>query len=119
MKRKVAVASLVALAVFGPGAATARAPKSIGIAEREFRISTYVWKVKRGPVKFNISNFGQDTHNVVVKGPKGYRANGPDVKPGERGTFSATLRRPGTYYLLCTRANHFKLGMRAKLTVRR
>jgi plastocyanin len=32
---------------------------------------------------------------------------------------SATLRRPGTYLLLCTRANHSKLGMRAKLTVRR
>ena len=119
MTRKVVIAALVALAAFGSSAATARGPKSIGIAEREYRISTYVWKVKRGPVKFNISNFGQDTHNVVVKGPKGYRANGPDVKPGERGSFTASLKRPGTYLLLCTRANHLRLGMRAKLTVKR
>ena len=119
MRRRVALATLVALAAFGSCTATARAPRSIGVAEREFHITPYATRFKRGPVKFNISNFGQDTHNVVVKGPKGYRANGPDVKPGERGSFTASLKRPGTYYLLCTRANHYKLGMRAKLTVKR
>jgi uncharacterized cupredoxin-like copper-binding protein len=119
MTRRVIVASLVALAAFGSTAATARAPRSVGIAEREFRISTYVWKVKRGPVKFNVSNFGQDTHNLVVKGPKHFLAKGPDVEPGGRASFSANLKRPGTYVLLCTRANHLKLGMRAKLTVKR
>jgi plastocyanin len=119
MRRTAAVASLVALAAFGPAVATARAPKSIGVAEREFRISTYVWKVKRGPVKLNVTNFGQDTHNLVVVGPKGYRVQGPDVEPGGRGSVRASLRRPGTYLLLCTRANHSKLGMRAKLTVKR
>jgi len=119
MKRKVMLAAMLAIAAFGSTAATARAPKTIGIAEREYRISTYVWKVKPGPVKLNVSNFGQDTHNLVVIGPKGFRAQGPDVEPGGRGSFGATLRRPGTYLLLCTRANHTKLGMRAKLTVKR
>ena len=119
MTRKVLLAALLALAALSSSAATARAPKTIGIAEREYRISTYVWKVKPGPVKLNVTNFGQDTHNLVVKGPKGYRADGPDVKPGERGSFTASLKRPGTYLLLCTRANHLSLGMRAKLTVKR
>ena len=119
MTRKVALAALLVLAALGSSAATARAPKTIGIAEREYRISTYVWKVKRGPVKLNVTNYGQDTHNLVVKGPKHFLAKGPDVKPGERASFRANLRRPGTYLLLCTRANHLKLGMRAKLTVKR
>ena len=119
MRRRVAAAALLSLAAFGSATATARAPVTLGIAEREFRISTYRDVLKPGPVKFNVTNFGQDTHNLVVRGPRGFVASGPDVEPGQRGSFSATLRRPGTYYLLCTRANHAKLGMRAKLTVKR
>jgi plastocyanin len=119
VRRRLAAATLLALAVLGPAAATARAPVTLGIAEREFRISTYADTVKRGAVRFNVTNFGQDTHNLVITGPKRFRVNGPDVQPGSRATVSATLRRPGTYYLLCTRANHSKLGMRAKLVVRR
>jgi plastocyanin len=119
MTRKVVLTALLALAALGSTAATARGPVTIGVAEREYRISTYRWKVSPGPVKLNISNFGQDTHNLVVRGPKGFRVNGPDVSPGERGSFTARLKRPGTYLLLCTRANHLRLGMRAKLIVRR
>jgi plastocyanin len=117
--RKLLLAALVALAALGSAAATARAPVTIGVAEREFRISTYRATVKPGPVKLNVTNFGQDTHNLVVAGPRGFKVQGPDVEPGGRGSVSATLRRPGTYLLLCTRANHTKLGMRAKLTVKR
>jgi plastocyanin len=119
MRRRVTVATLLALAALGSAAATARAPVTIGVAEREFRISTYRATVGPGPVKLNVTNFGQDTHNIVITGPRGYRVNGPNIVPGGRGSVSATLRRPGTYLLLCTRANHRKLGMRAKLTVRR
>ncbi len=119
MRRRIAAATLVALAVLGPAAATARGPVTLGIAEREFRISTYADSVRRGPVKFNVTNFGQDTHNLVIKGPKHFLVKGPDVEPGNRASVRANLRRPGTYYLLCTRANHRKLGMHAKLVVRR
>jgi hypothetical protein len=119
MRRRIAAMTLVALAVLGPAAATARGPVTLGIAEREFRISTYADSVRRGPVKFNVTNFGQDTHNLVIKGPKHFLVKGPDVEPGSRASVRANLRRPGTYYLLCTRANHRKLGMHAKLVVRR
>jgi plastocyanin len=119
MRRRIAAATLLVLAAFGSAAATARGPVTLGVAEREFRISTYADAVKRGPVKFNVTNFGQDTHNLVITGPRHFRVKGPDVEPGSRASVSATLRRPGTYYLLCTRANHRKLGMKAKLIVRR
>jgi uncharacterized cupredoxin-like copper-binding protein len=119
MRRRIAAATLVALAVLGPAAATARGPVTLGIAEREFRISTYADSIKRGPVKFNVTNFGQDTHNLVIKGPKHFLVKGPDVEPGSRASVRANLRRPGTYYLLCTRANHRRLGMHAKLIVKR
>src|SRR4051812_49642177 len=102
MRRKLVVATL-ALAALGSSAATARAPKAIGIAEREYRISTYVWKVKPGPVKLNVSNFGQDTHNLVVQGPKGYRAKGPATKPASPAPLPAPLKRPGPNFLPSTR----------------
>jgi uncharacterized cupredoxin-like copper-binding protein len=118
MRRRVALATLLALAALGSTAATARAPKSLGVAEREFHITPYAGAVKRGPVKFNLNNLGQDTHNLVVKGPHGFKAQGPDVEAGGRASFTVNLRRKGTYTLLCTRANHYKLGMKARLTVR-
>jgi uncharacterized cupredoxin-like copper-binding protein len=118
MRRRVALATLLALAAFGSCTATARAPRSVGVAEREFHITPYASKVKRGPMKFNINNIGQDTHNLVVRGPHHFKAQGPDVEAGERASFTVSLRRRGTYTLLCTRADHYKLGMKAKLRVR-
>ena len=118
MRRRIALAALLVLSALGTTAATARAPVSLGVAEREFHITPYAGAVKRGPVKLNINNLGQDTHNLVVKGPRGFKAQGPDVDAGDRATFTISLRRAGTYTLLCTRANHYKLGMKARLIVR-
>ena len=96
--------------------ATAYLPSSIARPSRRRSLTP---STRSGPIKFNITNFGQDTHNFVIKGPKRFIVAGPDVEPGSRASISANLRRPGTYYLLCTRANHSRLGMKAKLTVRR
>jgi plastocyanin len=108
----------LAVTALGTTAAAARGPVSIGVAEREFHITPYAHAVKRGPVKFNLDNLGQDTHNLVVRGPHHFKAQGPDVEAGSRATFTVNLRRKGTYTLLCTRANHYKLGMKATLRVR-
>jgi len=119
MRRVVLLAIGVATVAGAATPAIARAPVAIGVAQHEYRISTYRKVVKPGPVKFNVTNYGEDTHNLVVSGPRSFRVNGPDVLPGERAALPLRLRRPGTYLLLCTRANHLSLGMRAKLVVRR
>lgn len=117
--RLVAGATLLALAAGGASAATARAPVSIGVAEREYHISAYRHTVKPGPLRFNVTNMGEDTHDLYLRGPHGYHAQGPIVGAGQRGTLAVTLRRPGTYTLLCTLANHAALGMRTKIVVAR
>jgi plastocyanin len=116
--RRFAAALLVVLACSGAAAAVARAPVAVGVSEREYRIESYRSSVARGPVRFNISNYGEDTHNLVVRGPHGFHATGPDLRSGARAAFSVTLRRTGTYTLLCTRAGHARLGMRTRLVVR-
>jgi plastocyanin len=116
VKRAIAIALLLVAAA---PASAAQAPTAIGIAQREFRITAYRKTVRPGPVRLNVQNYGEDTHNLVVTGPRGYLLEGPDIDSGDRATVTATLKRPGTYTLLCTRANHTQLGMKTRLTVRR
>jgi plastocyanin len=118
MRRALVVVLMLVLAA--PAfAAPHKAPVAIGIAQREFHITAYRKTVKPGPIRLNVQNYGEDTHNLVVRGPHGYLLQGPDVLPGQHDTINAKLLRRGTYMLICTRANHEQLGMKTKITVRR
>jgi plastocyanin len=121
MKRLAFAFVLVAMLVVPAGSAVAirheTQPTAVGVAQREFHITPYRRSVPVGAVKLNIRNYGEDVHNIVVRGPNGFTAVGPDVDSGSGATWTVKLRRPGTYSLLCTRANHLKLGMKAKLKV--
>jgi len=113
--------ALAACAVALPTAlpASARPVTAVGVAEREFTISPYRRSVPAGRVRFNVRNFGEDVHNLELRGPRGYRSPaGADIRPDAVRTISLTLRRRGRYTLLCTEAGHDRLGMRAKLRVR-
>ena len=61
-------------------------------------------------MRFNIENLGEDDHNLVVRGPKGFLESRPTCEPGGRYTFRLRLRRQGTYSLLCTKADHLSRG---------
>ena len=125
MTRRLAAAALAALAATGAGAAAAapspegRDATAVGVSQREFRITAYRKVVPPGPVRFNVRNFGEDTHNLVVRGPRGVLAVSGDIDSGTTVAVAATLRRPGRYSLLCTRADHLRRGMRTSVTVRR
>lgn len=112
----VAACALVPLSG-APAAGAAKQPVAVGIAQREYYISAYRKTVPPGPVKFNLRNYGEDAHNLVVTGPGGFTAIGPDVEPGAGTSWIVGLARTGTYRLLCTRANHLSLGMKSKLKV--
>lgn len=103
-----------------PAAHAARATTSIGIGEREFSIAVYRPRVKPGRLKFNVRNLGEDVHDLAVR-RGGRRVGGLTmiVKPGTTATLRMTLRRPGTYELVCTIADHATRGMRATLRVAR
>ena len=127
MRRACAILAALAAAaagVLGSTAATAgpldvRAT-SVGVSEREFRISPYRKTVPPGPVKFNVKNFGEDVHDLVVLSPKG-RTLGTTgaIAAGNQGVLRLKLNTPGVYRLVCTQADHAALGMRSRITVRR
>ena len=103
-----------------PAAAPVRpAPTAVGIGEREFRISVYRPVVWPGTLRLNVSNRGEDVHDLVVLDRRGRRlAASGEIAAGARATIAVKLLRSGTYRLLCTRDDHAARGMRAWLRVR-
>ena len=94
---------------------------SVGLGMREYRYSVYRSSVHAGTVAFNMTNFGEDAHNLRLTGPGGYRsAVSRDVAPfGGRLRFRVNLRRAGTYRLVCLKPGHAAKGMKATLRVTR
>jgi plastocyanin len=121
MKTAFAVAALaIALAGGGHHAVAHKSSVAVGVAEREWGISSYRSHVKLGRVRFNVTNLGEDAHNLEVVGPGGFRsAVTPDIKAHEHTTLAVTLRRPGVYRLICTKPGHVRKGMRAAIRVTR
>jgi plastocyanin len=95
-------------------------PTPVGVAEREFRIAVYRPTVRPGRIRLNISNLGEDAHNLVVRSPRGRTLKrSPEIRPGERYALRVTVPTPGRYTLVCTTADHEARGMRTRLRVSR
>ena len=95
------------------------AATAVGVGEREFRISVYRPVVAPGALRLNVTNRGEDVHDLVVLDRRGRRlAASGDIPAGARVRIRVDLRRPGNYRLLCTKADHAARGMRATLRVR-
>lgn len=99
--------------------AAAAPATTVGMSAREYRYGVYRPVVPHGAVTLVLHNFGEDDHDVQVRGPRGYRsAVSPDVDPEATIRFTVRLRRPGRYLLICTKPGHAAKGMTATLTVR-
>ena len=76
MRRLAALAFLLPLAATAsavptPAPAAQRGPVAVGVAAREFSLSLYERSVRPGRVRFNLTNFGEDGHDLVVLRPGG------------------------------------------------
>jgi plastocyanin len=99
------------------GAAAAR-PTAVGVGEREWRIALYRSRVPVGRVRFNVRNFGEDGHDLAVRGRDGkVLGHLPELRAGETGSLTVRLRRRGRYTVFCSLLGHEERGMRAVLRV--
>ena len=90
----------------------------VGLGMREYRYSVCRSSVHAGTVAFNMTNFGEDAHNLRLTGPGGYRsAVSRDVEPGGHLRFKVHLLRAGSYSLVCLKPGHAAKGMKATLRV--
>jgi hypothetical protein len=103
--------------VIGLLVAAALAATPVGVGEREWRVTLYRSRVPTGPVKLNVRNFGEDGHDLSVRN-RHERVLGtlPELRPGQTGSLTVRLRRPGRFVVFCSLEGHEELGMRARLT---
>jgi plastocyanin len=119
-----AALALVAIAAGAGAGSAAGGPldatgTAVGVSEREFRISPYRRTVPPGVVRFNVKNYGEDAHDLVVVSPRGRKVgNSGAIRAGAQGFLRVKLNKPGVYRLLCTQADHTARGMRSRITVR-
>ncbi|HXE43911.1 MAG TPA: hypothetical protein VN635_01825 [Conexibacter sp.] len=120
-----ALAAALVAAALGVGAAagagTARLARTtaVGIGAREYRFAVYRARVRRGTVRFDLTNYGQDVHDLVVE-TRGGRRLGRTGRVRSRSRATLALRlAPGTYRLVCDLANHAARGMRTTIRVTR
>jgi plastocyanin len=107
------------IASSAPGAAPARST-AVGVGLREFTLAPYRDRVRPGTVRFNVSNLGEDAHNLVVRTRRGrVVADSGTIRAGDQRTLRVRLPNPGRFVLVCTTADHEALGMKARLTVSR
>ncbi|HEX7290904.1 MAG TPA: cupredoxin domain-containing protein [Conexibacter sp.] len=115
------VVALLAAAPLAVASADARRPQttSVGVSAREYRFAAYRTSVPKGLVRFNVANYGEDAHDLVVKTRDGRDVGRTgELRSGKRTTLQVRLR-PGTYRLVCDLADHEVRGMRTTFRVTR
>ena len=73
---------------------SSRGPTSVGVSEREWRVSLYRTRVPTGVLRLNVHNYGEDGHDLAVRNRDGrVLAAVPEVSPGAGDTLRVRLRR--------------------------
>ncbi|ADB49533.1 cupredoxin domain-containing protein [Conexibacter woesei] len=107
-------AAQAAAAAPAPGGQLQRST-AVGVSAREFRLTPYRTRVPAGEVRFNLTNFGEDAHDLVVRSASGrVVGRSAEVRAGSRTVLRVRLRR-GSFRLSCDVADHARRGMRATL----
>jgi len=95
----------------GGGAST------IEVSETDFKLNPSDPTVQAGTVTINATNDGQVPHSIEVEGPNGEEELDPELSPGDSGTLTVDLSKPGTYEWYCPVGNHKEMGMEGEITV--
>jgi uncharacterized cupredoxin-like copper-binding protein len=91
---------------------------SVNVSETEYKLNPSDPTVKAGQVSFNVTNDGQVVHNLEVEGPNGEQELNSDLSPGQSGTLSVDLSKPGKYEFYCPVDDHKQMGMEGEITVK-
>ena len=94
-------------------------PARVQVVAQEFRYTLSRQTIKAGWAIVELSNGGQDAHDLRMQRVGGARVYAwPNVQAGKVADETFKLL-PGRYRLWCSVANHRALGMQATLVVRR
>ena len=98
--------------------AAAGGGSTVAISETDFKLNPADPTVKAGTVSFNATNDGAVTHSLEVEGPSGDQELTSDLAPGQSGTLTVNLSKPGKYEFYCPIDSHKQMGMVGEVTVK-
>ena len=102
----------------GASGATGGGASTVDVSETDFKLTPSDPTVNAGKVTINATNDGQTTHSIEVEGPNGDQELEPELAPGESGTLTVDLPKPGKYEFYCPVDNHKQMGMEGEITVK-
>jgi uncharacterized cupredoxin-like copper-binding protein len=91
---------------------------TVDLSAAEFKFNPADPSVKAGQVTFNVTNDGQIVHSLEVEGPGGDQELNSDLSPGDTGTLTVDLSKPGKYEFYCPIDSHKQQGMEGEVTVK-
>jgi uncharacterized cupredoxin-like copper-binding protein len=91
---------------------------TVDVSETDFKLNPADPTVKAGTVSFNATNDGAVTHSLEVEGPSGEQELESDLAPGQSGTLTVDLSKPGKYEFYCPIGSHKQMGMEGTVTVK-
>jgi uncharacterized cupredoxin-like copper-binding protein len=93
-----------------------KAPKSVPVAEVEFKIELPSTTLAAGAYTFDLTNKGQVGHDLVFNGPGVDNEKTPVIGPGKTAKLTVDLKS-GTYDVYCSVPGHKQAGMDVKVKV--
>jgi uncharacterized cupredoxin-like copper-binding protein len=91
---------------------------TIDVSETDFKLNPADPTVQAGTVTIKATNDGQVPHSIEVEGPSGEQKLESDLAPGDSGTLTVDLSKPGTYEWYCPVDSHKDMGMQGEITVK-
>lgn len=96
-----------------------RAPAYLLVYAREFRLNLSRKVVPEGVVVIQVSNIGEDLHDVAVRNARGVTIRSTPIIKANGGRAQMRLRlKRGRYTLWCRVAGHLEHGMSATFVVK-
>jgi uncharacterized cupredoxin-like copper-binding protein len=97
---------------------TTQAAKTVDVSLTDFKIDPPNPRIaKAGQVQFRVKNDGGTPHNLEVEGPNGETELPSNLNPGQTGTLTVDLSKPGKYEWYCPVENHRDFGMEGEIAV--
>jgi uncharacterized cupredoxin-like copper-binding protein len=102
----------------GASGGTGGGASTVNMSETDFKLTPSNPTVSAGKVTISASNDGQVTHSIEVEAPSGDQELQSDLAPGQSGTLTVDLPKPGKYEFYCPIDSHKQMGMVGEITVK-
>ena len=97
---------------------TTQAAETINVSLSDFKIDPANPRIaKAGQVAFRVKNDGGTVHSLEVEGPNGEAKLPSNLNPGQTGSLTVDLSKPGKYEWYCPIGKHREFGMEGEITV--